>query len=68
MSSYRANSAKMGNPNTCGTYNNEMLVTWSTSVEDKIMMHVGDGWGDVPLASEAQIENIEAQFAEQTPF
>jgi carboxylesterase 2 len=68
MLSYWANFAKTGNPNIGGAYNNEMLVTWSTSVEDKVTMHVGDGWGDVPLASEAQIENIEAYFAEQTPL
>lgn len=69
MSSYWVNFAITGNPNTGGSCKNGTLVIWNPSVVDlNITMHLGDGWSEVPLASDAQIENITQYFARQVTF
>ncbi|KAK3938731.1 putative carboxylesterase protein [Diplogelasinospora grovesii] len=72
MSAYWANFAKTGNPNLGGSYDGDGNLTWwnSTpgSANSTAVMHVGDGWGDVPIAEPGQIQLILDYFSEQVPF
>lgn len=70
MSSYWVNFAKTGDPNKGESYTgSENLVQWNPTVPEKqLTMHVGDGWGDVPLAEPTQVELISEFFSTQKPF
>lgn len=69
MNGYWANFAKNGNPNVGSSYVGGNLTTWNTSTKEKnVTMHVGNGWGDVPIASPEQVAVILEYFSEQTPF
>eukprot|EP00644_Phytophthora_capsici_P015262 jgi/Phyca11/507013/fgenesh2_kg.PHYCAscaffold_24_\ len=71
MNGYWANFVKTGNPNGGDSYTgNDTLVNWPESTaESNGTHHVGDGWGDVLIASTPeQIELFKEFFATQTPF
>ncbi|PWY75063.1 alpha/beta-hydrolase [Aspergillus heteromorphus CBS 117.55] len=56
MNTYWANFIKTGNPNT------ESLAAWPAADTNGTVQHVGNGWGQIPLTSEAKIELFEAWF------
>ncbi|KAF9693563.1 hypothetical protein EKO04_008103 [Ascochyta lentis] len=64
MSGYWANFVKTHNLNTGGIYDGTgQLVQWNPSAPDKpVAMRMGDGWGDMDVASNAQIELIQDWF------
>lgn len=70
MSGYWVNFAKTGDPNRGDSYgSNGSLVHWNPSTSTKnVTMHIGDGWGDVPLAAPEQVEWIANYFAQQPSF
>jgi carboxylesterase 2 len=71
MSSYWANFAKTGNPNTGGSYPAALgSLTYfpKSSPSKNVSMQVGDRWGDLPVATAAQIELIEEYFNTQAPI
>lgn len=67
MSSYWANFAKTGNPNLGGSgkYN---LTYWAPNNGSQTVMHVGDGFGQTPIAAPSQVSLIMDYFAQQTPY
>ncbi|PSR79759.1 prolyl oligopeptidase-like protein [Coniella lustricola] len=69
MNAYWANFAKTGNPNRGGSYSgNETLVQYDATSSDRIVMHVGNGWGMVPLTQfDNQTDFILEYFSLQTP-
>ncbi|CAK7221277.1 hypothetical protein SBRCBS47491_004473 [Sporothrix bragantina] len=70
MSAYWANFARTGDPNGPGVgVNSTSLVDWRPTLVNKtVVMRVGDGWGEIPIARQEQIELIEEYFDEQVPF
>lgn len=69
MSSYWVNFAKTGNPNLGGTYPFDNLTHWApVDGESQTVFHVGEGFGDVPLAKPEQVDLIKKYFAQQTPY
>ncbi|KAG6592657.1 carboxylesterase [Phytophthora cinnamomi] len=71
MNAYWANFVKTGNPNDGGSYlGSDTLVNWPESTAERnVTHHVGDGWGEVLVASTSeQVELFEEFFATQTPF
>lgn len=69
MSSYWVNFAKTGNPNLGGTYPFDNLTHWApVDGESQTVFHVGEGFGDVPLAKPEQVDLILKYFAQQTPY
>jgi carboxylesterase 2 len=70
MSSYWVNFVKTGDPNLGGSYQgSEDLAHWaSVDGESQTVFHVGEAFGDVPLARPEQVELILDYFAQQTPF
>lgn len=66
MSAYWANFARTGDP-SAGT-NNSTLPTWTLTTNATVVMHVGDGWGNIPIADPAQIQVISDYFSQQVPF
>ncbi|KAI1453181.1 prolyl oligopeptidase-like protein [Annulohypoxylon moriforme] len=70
MSAYWANFAKTGDPNKGGSYTgNGTLVRYdSSSANETITMHLGNGWGMVPIASGAQVKFLQNYFALQSPL
>ncbi|KKY15302.1 putative carboxylesterase [Diplodia seriata] len=70
MSAYWANFAKTRDPNAGGSYaGTGALPRWrESSPERNVTMRLGDGWGDVPLASAEQIGLLAEFFATQPAF
>ncbi|RYP01751.1 hypothetical protein DL764_006095 [Monosporascus ibericus] len=70
MSGYWANFVKSHNPNTGGNYDGPgQLAQWSPSTpHSPVTMHVGDGWGNMPVATEAQIQLIQEFFSKQRAY
>lgn len=76
MSAYWANFARTGSPmgNPIGGLLanggiDKGLPLWKpTLANETVVMHVGDGWGDLSIAGPAQRQLIADYFAEQTPF
>lgn len=57
MNGYWVNFIKTGDPN------GEGLETWNAAnVSAQVVMELGDGWGDIPVASEAQVVLFEDWF------
>jgi carboxylesterase 2 len=70
MSGYWANFVKTHDPNTGGMYSRPgQLANWKLSTPNKTtVMRVGDGWGDVPVATDAQIELFQDFFSKQKAY
>lgn len=70
MNGYWANFVKTGDPNKGDSYRgSETLANWQVATADRnVTQNVGDSWGEVPIASAAQIQLIEDFFATQSPF
>jgi len=69
MNGYWANFAKNGDPNVGSSFAGGNLTAWNNSTPKKnVTMHVGDGWGDVPVGSLEQVAVILEYFSEQIPF
>ncbi|KAL3493284.1 Alpha/Beta hydrolase protein [Aspergillus germanicus] len=70
MSSYWVNFVKTGDPNLGGSYTgNGDLAYWApVNGESRIVFHVGEAFGDLPLAKPEQVDLILDYFAQQTPF
>ncbi|KAH8657396.1 carboxylesterase [Tricladium varicosporioides] len=63
MNSYWASFAKTGNPNAG---NATEFKAWSAS--SNTTMELGDGWGDIPTGSQAQIGLLDSYFDTQIPI
>lgn len=71
MNSYWANFAKTGNPNTGGSYPASLgnLTYFPKSSSNKsVTMQVGDGFGELPVATAAQVALISEYFNSQVPL
>ncbi|KAF2677444.1 carboxylesterase [Lentithecium fluviatile CBS 122367] len=70
MSGYWANFVKTQNPNNGGNYDGTgELVQWSASTPNKsVSMRVGDGWGDMDVATDAQVELFQDWFASNIAY
>ena len=70
MSSYWVNFARTGNPNRGDSYPGpEKLTEWQPSLLGRpLTMHVGNGWGDVPIAEKDRVLLISEFFNTQNPF
>ncbi|KAL4980879.1 Alpha/Beta hydrolase protein [Aspergillus desertorum] len=70
MSSYWVNFVKTGDPNLGGTYLWNNLTYWAPVGDGKTetVFHVGEGFGEVPLAKHAQVELITEYFSRQVPY
>ncbi|RDW68166.1 carboxylic ester hydrolase-34 [Coleophoma cylindrospora] len=68
MNAYWVNFAKTGNPNTGGTYNGNLTYFPKSAASRNVTMQVGDGWGDLDVATPAQIQLIEDYFSTQVPY
>ncbi|RYN23082.1 hypothetical protein AA0114_g12859 [Alternaria tenuissima] len=70
MSGYWANFVKTHNPNEGGMYDGEgELVQWDESTPDKhVTMQMGDGFGNMPLATKEQFKLISEWFSTQPAF
>ncbi|GCB24545.1 fumonisin B1 esterase [Aspergillus awamori] len=56
MNGYWANFIKTGNPN------GGSLTQWPATGENAKVQHVGDGWGEIPTASDAKVKLFEEWF------
>lgn len=56
MNAYWVNFIKTGNPNGGN------LITWRPSSTEEVTQRVGNGWGPMPIASEAQVQLFKARF------
>lgn len=69
ISSYWANFIKTGNPNKGGSYKNGTLVTWSPNKEgNATVMHLGTGFGEVPVASTEKVDLLSRWLDTHTPY
>lgn len=69
ISVYWANFVKTQDPNGDGDAGEGELVRWEANSPSKnVTMRLGDGWGEWPLASPAQIELLEEFFATQHAY
>ncbi|KAL4995179.1 Alpha/Beta hydrolase protein [Aspergillus recurvatus] len=70
MSSYWVNFVKTGDPNLGGTYPWNNLTYWAPVGDGKneTVFHVGEGFGEVPLAKHEQVELITEYFSRQVPY
>ncbi|KAL5048441.1 hypothetical protein BDW71DRAFT_196087 [Aspergillus fruticulosus] len=70
MSSYWVNFVKTGDPNLGGTYPWSNLTYWAPVGDGKneAVFHVGEGFGEVPLAKHEQVELITEYFSRQVPY
>ncbi|KAF4540118.1 Carboxylesterase [Lasiodiplodia theobromae] len=69
MSAYWVNFVKTQDPNGHGGAGEDGLVRWEANSRGKnVTMRLGDGWGEWPLASPAQIELLEEFFATQHAY
>ncbi|KAJ5947279.1 alpha/beta-hydrolase [Penicillium verhagenii] len=57
MNGYWSNFIKTGDPNGDG------LVHWSATNDNELVHHVGNGWGPIPVASEAKVQLFKEWFA-----
>jgi carboxylesterase 2 len=67
MSSYWVNFAKTGNPNDGGTYTAGNLTYWPPTTAEEEAFEVGDGWGNVPIATSEQVKTLLEWFKWATP-
>lgn len=68
MSGYWANFVKTGDPNEGGSYAGELVQWRANDLAENATMRLGDGWGQWPLASEAQVELISGFFETQHAY
>lgn len=70
MSAYWVNFIRTGNPNDGGAYSGEgELAEWKENEEGlQMVMHLGNGWGEVEMATEERVNLIEDFLLRQTPF
>lgn len=57
MNGYWANFIKTGNPN------GNQLVEWPAVNSSELVQHVGNGWGQVPVASKQKVKLFESWFS-----
>jgi carboxylesterase 2 len=62
MNSYWVNFIKTGDPNGLDS-NGNVLVEWAATNSSKVVQHVGDGWGNIPISPPAKVELFEQWFA-----
>ncbi|QKX64569.1 uncharacterized protein TRUGW13939_11744 [Talaromyces rugulosus] len=62
MNSYWVNFIKTGDPNGLDS-NGNALVEWAATNSSKVVQHVGDGWGNIPISPPARVELFEQWFA-----
>jgi carboxylesterase 2 len=56
MNGYWANFIRNGDPNGGN------LTTWAASTSQAVVQHVGNGWGAIPVASQAKVALFESWF------
>ncbi|KAL2821411.1 carboxylesterase [Aspergillus cavernicola] len=62
MNSYWANFIKTGDPNGVDS-NGERLVEWAATDSSQVVQHLGDGWGEMPIASKDKVNLFGEWFA-----
>lgn len=70
MSSYWANFIKTGNPNQGGSFDQgEKLSPWRPNKEgEATVMHVGNGFGEIPIATPERVDLISRFLNRQVPY
>ncbi|PLB47560.1 alpha/beta-hydrolase [Aspergillus steynii IBT 23096] len=69
ISSYWANFVKTGDPNSGGSYGNGSLTRWAPNKSEKpTVMHLGDGFGEIPIATRERRELLSVFLKRHEPY
>ncbi|KAK1147782.1 hypothetical protein N8T08_000295 [Aspergillus melleus] len=69
VSSYWANFVKTGDPNSGGSFSKGNLTRWKPNESDKpTVMHLGDGFGEISIATRERRELLSAFLKRHQPY